>query len=341
MSVPKELREQAMNQMQGAMALNIAFIGIYNALFATLAEMGKAAPDELAAKTGLDKGYVERWCDAAFCFGFLDEVDEKLKLTELGHTFIPDAPGTAMPFAVQSILSGHMAERAAVFMRSGEQPGEEVLAERKSILTLFGPMLEAMSGSLFEEQVLKNVPVFREADKKDGLVLDLGCGNGWYLRKLAMHFPCLHGIGIDDFQENINHAMTLTQKEGLGSRLTFIKGDIYGFSLSKPVDLIAMNRALHHVWSDRQTIFQIFKKHLKNGGSAVIWEPNWPKRRSDLRDPAKRGMAFQNLAEHIMGNHFLCPEEIEAEFHRVDMETATYLFANGNEAVVVGTKKLR
>jgi hypothetical protein len=100
-----------------------------------------------------------------------------------------------------------------------------------------------------------------------------------------------------------------------------------------------MNRALHHVWSDRQTIFQIFKKHLKNGGSAVIWEPNWPKRRSDLRDPAKRGMAFQNLAEHIMGNRFLYPEEIEAEFHSAGMETDTYLFANGNDVVVIGRKQ--
>ncbi len=338
MSVSKELRDLAITQMQGGMALNIAFIGVSNDIFTALAEMEKATPNELAAKTGMDGGYLHRWCDAAFCFGFLDEENEKLTLTDLGRAFIPEATGTAMPFAVQSVLSAHMAERAATLMKSGERPGEKVLAERESILALFGTMLEAMFSGVFEEQIVQNVPVYKDADEKGGLVVDLGCGNGWYLRKLALHFPHLRCIGLDEFQENIDQAAELAQRDGLSNRLTFIRGDVYEFSVSEPVELFAMNRALHHVWDDRRRVFRIFKEHLKDGGSAVIWEPNWPKNRSDLRDPIKRGMAFQNLAEHIMGNHFLRSEEIEAEFHRVGMETYTYFFANGNEAVVVGKK---
>ncbi len=49
-------------------------------------------------------------------------------------------------------------------------------------------------------------------------------------------------------------------------------------------------------------------------------------------------MAFQNLGEHVQGNNFLRPEEIEAEFHRVGMKANVYLFVNGNEAVIVGRK---
>jgi hypothetical protein len=33
------------------------------------------------------------------------------------------------------------------------------------------------------------------------------------------------------------------------------------------------------------------------------------------------------------------PEEIVAAFHSVDMDTQAHLFANGNEAVVVGRKQ--
>lgn len=338
MSVPQEIRDEMIAKMQGAMALNIAFAGISNNVFAALSEMGRATPDELSEKTGLDSGYLNRWCDAAFCFGLLDEEDGRFKLTEQGHSFIFEFPGTTMPFAVQSVLSAHMADHAATLMRTGERPGEKVLAERKNIIALFGPMLEAMFAGIFEQQILPGVPVYQETDEKGGLVTDLGCGSGWYLRRLARHFPNLRGVGLDDFEENINHATKLAEQEGLGDRLKFLKGDIFEFAPEERADLIAMNRALHHVWEERQKVFQMFREHLKEGGYAVIWEPNWPKHHSDLRDPAKRGMAFQNLAEHIQGNRFLNSEEIEVEFRSVGMEAKTYLFANGNEAVVVGRK---
>src|SRR3989344_6271172 len=165
MSIPKEIREQAMVQMQGAMALHVAYIGIYNGLFSAIAEMKTANPDELTARTGLDIGYLQRWCDAAYGFGLLDEVDGKLTLADTGKAFISDAVGTAMPFAVQSMISAHMAERAAVLMRSGERPGEKVLAERQSIIALFGPMLEAMFSGIFEEQIVQKLPVDRKSTR--------------------------------------------------------------------------------------------------------------------------------------------------------------------------------
>ncbi len=336
MSVSEELRKQIISQMQGAVTLNIAFIGISNNLFSALNEIEKATPEELAKKTGLDRGYLSCWCDAAFAFGLLNEDNGKFNLTELGRAFIAETPGTAMPFAVQSLLSAHMSERAATLIKTGERPGEKVLAERESILPLFGPMLEAMFSGVFEQQILPNVPVYREVDEKGGLAVDLGCGNGWYLRKIIARFPHLRGVGLDGFEENINQATEIAKRDGLSDRLKFMKGDIYHFTIGEPVDLIAMNRALHHVWAKKDDVFRILKEHLKAGGSAVIWEPNWPKNRSELQDPMKKGMAFQNLAEYIQGNHFLRPEEIEAEFQNIGMKTEVYFFANGNESVIVG-----
>lgn len=339
-TVSPELRQHVMGQAQGAVALNIAFIGVSQRLFQALAEQESADSDLLARRAGVDEGYVRRWCDAAFAFGYLDEQDGRFVLTDLGRAFLPDTPGSLMSFAVQSVQSAHMAERAATFMKSGERPGEKVLAERETLLPLFGPMLERSYGPLFEQHILPNVPAFHEVAERGGLVVDLGCGNGWYLRKLAHHFPGLRGVGLDGFAENATQAATLAEREGLGDRLRFSEGDIFHFSIQEPVDLITMSRALHHVWHDRDKVFALFNAHLKPGGSVVIWEPNWPEHRSDLRDPARRQMAFQNLGEHVQGNHFLRADEIEAAFRKVGMEARTYLFLNGNEAVVVGTKPL-
>jgi len=338
MDVSQEQRERVMAQAQGAIALEIAFIGVANGLLSQLEHLGQAAPEKLAAVAGVDVGYVRRWCDAAFAYGYLSESEGQFHLTDLGQAFRPEVPGTLMPFAVQSVLSAHMAERAATFMKTGERPGEKVLEERESILPWFGPMLEANFGTMFEQQILPQVSDFAEVDARGGVAVDLGCGNGWYLRRLAARFTRLRGIGLDGFEENIRQAGARAATEGLAGRLRFQVGDIYHYTVAEPVDLIAMTRALHHVWDQKEKVFATLRDSLRPGGVAVIWEPSWPKQRADLAQPARRTLAFQNLTEHVQGNHFLRPDEISAEFERVGMAPSVQLFANGNEAVVVGKK---
>ena len=84
--------------------------------------------------------------------------------------------------------------------------------------------------------------------------------------------------------------------------------------------------------------------HLEDEASARAFlesqefQPDDPADRARLRDPAFKMMAVQNLSEHVQGNHFLRPDEIEAAFAEVGMSTTTYLFRNGSEAVIVGRK---
>lgn len=338
MPVSENIRKEIIAQQQGALRLQIAFIGISSGLLEAFYRTGAASADEIARVAGLEVGYVARWCDAAYAFELLDELEGKFLLSERGQAFRPDEPGTLMPMAVGAVLSAHMAERAAGLMHSGERPGEVVLGERPTILPWFGPMLEKSFGALFEGQILPALEEFRDVDARGGLVVDLGCGNGWYLRILARRFTRLRGIGLDGFAENIRQGVTRAQQDGVGDRLDFRVGDIYQFNIDDRADLIAMNRALHHVWNEKEKVFAILRDHLKPGGVAVIWEPNWPRARADLREPQRRAMAFQNLAEHVQGNHFLTPEEISAQFRAVGMEAKVYLFVNGNEAVVVGRR---
>jgi len=51
-----------------------------------------------------------------------------------------------------------------------------------------------------------------------------------------------------------------------------------------------------------------------------------------------QGMAFQNLSEHVQGNHFLRPEEVVSELQKAGMEASVYLFMDGREAVIVGRR---
>lgn len=334
-----DLRKTVMTQAHGAMSLQLAFVGIANGLFDRLAIDGASTPESLAKGAGVDAGYVRRWCEAAYAFGML-EVDgsSRFTLAALGDAFRASASGTLMPFAVGAVLGAHMAERATGLMRTGERPGESVLAERATILPLFGPMLEASFGTLFEREILPALDVYRELDARGGLAVDLGCGNGWYLRKLVTRYPNVRGIGLDGFEENVRQATETARAAGLSLRLSFQAGDLHDYTVTEPASLIAMNRALHHVWDRKEQVFRQLHDALAPGGVVVIWEPRWPDDLPSLRDPRRRGMAFQNLNEHVQGNHFLRPAEIEAEMRTVGLEAETHLFAEGAEAVVVGRR---
>lgn len=339
MPVEGDLKSHFCLQMQGAIGLNIAYIGIVNGLFAALHRHGAATSEVMAETAGMDGEYVRRWCDAAYAFGYLDEADGQFHLTDSGLAMRPEAAESLMPIVVQNMLSAHMAERAAALMRTGVRPGEQVLAERETILPWFGPMLEASFASLFERTICPAIPVFREVNARGGLVVDLGCGNGWYLRALARQFPALRGLGFDGFAENIAQATRLARTEGLGTRVSFEAKDMHGLALTEKADLIAMSRALHHVWESGPRDFLVsLRDNLRPDGAVVIWEPNWPSARLGLRAPGAQRLAFQNLTEHVQGNHLLRVDEIESEIRMVGLATERYLFADELEVVVVGRK---
>lgn len=333
----KPQRDTLVAQMQGALQLQIAYIGIVNGLLPAL-KKGPLRVADLSAATHMDAGYVTRWSDAAYAFDLIDETADGFVLRPLGEAFLPDTPGTFLPFAVQSILSAHMAERAAGLMRTGERPGESVLAERDSILPWFGPMLEAQFGPLFADDIAPRLTLFADIDRRGGLVVDLGCGNGWYLLALARRYRNLRGLGLDGFGENVAQAQQRAQAEGVGQRLRFAEGDIYQFVAPEPVAAFAMTRALHHVWDERERVLERIRDQLMPGGAAIFWEPNWPATRQELRDPQRRVLAFQNLTEHVQGNHFLQADEIAQACRQADLEPSIHLFAGGKEAVIVATR---
>jgi len=331
-----DLKQQFRAMAQGSQSLSIAYIGVVNGLFAGLNGLGQAEAEALASAAGMDAAYVRRWCDAAYAFGYLQAEGCMFRLAESGSAMLPDAPGTLMPIAVQATLNMHMAERAAALMRTGARPGEQVMAERETLLPWFGPMLEANFADFFEQTICPNVPIFAEVDARGGLVVDLGCGNGWYLRALARRCGAVHGLGLDGFDENVAQASRLAAAEGFGDRLRFASGDAHAFSLEAPADVIAMSRALHHVWEAGGAEFiRLLRDNLRPGGAAVIWEPDWPADRAALRPPARKGLAFQNLSEHVQGNHLLSADEIAAAFAAEGMAPEIFHFADGQEAIIV------
>ena len=316
-----EKREQLQDAAGRTTTLKIAFIGLADGLLAALDQESPSTARDLADRTDNDTGYVARWLDAAYAFELTDAAGKKFRLTQLGEAFLPDAPGTLMPLAVQSILSARLADRLADLVRSGEQPGEAILAEFENITPWFGPMLEVKFRPYFREHVLPSLSLFSQVDPKGGRVLDLGCGNGWYLRALLAEYRGLTGVGVDQMQESINHARRATKEAALNHRLEFRRADIFDYRPEDPFDVVVLNRTLHHVWSRRDELFDTVEASLADDGWLVAWEPAWPNDRADLRTPERKMLGMRNLAEHAMGNRLLAPKDVRRAFERHDFET--------------------
>jgi trans-aconitate methyltransferase len=331
-----DFKKQLRTMVQGAQSLTVAYIGVVNGLFATLKRLGGGDAAAIATAAHMDAGYVLRWCDAAFAFGYIEAEGDVFRLSDMGEGMLPDAPDTLMPLAMTMVSSVHMGVRSAGLMRSGERPGENVMAEVETLLPWFGAMLEGTFARFFEEKICPGVPVFAEINERGGLVVDLGCGNGWYLRALARRCGAVRGHGLDGFAENVAQATRLAGQEGLGGRLHFAQGDAREFELDQPADLIAMNRALHHVWESGVAPFiRRLRDNLRPGGAVAIWEPDWPSDRSVLRKPALRGLALHNLNEHVQGNHLLHADEIADAFAGEGFAPEIYRFNDGIEAMIV------
>lgn len=316
----EQLREAALETT----TLRLAFIGLTRGLLEFLDEAGPLSSDTLARRTETDREYVARWLDAAYGFDLVDNDGDDFELTELGEAFLPEAPGTLMPLAIQSVLSARMADRLSELLRSGDQPGEKLLGEFENVTPWFGQMLEGKFRPYFREHVLPELEVFEQIDAQSGRVLDLGCGNGWYLRELLTGYGSLSGVGIDSMDENIEAARRASGESGLGGRLEFERADIFEYRPGRAFDAVVLNRTLHHVWDRVDAVFETIEASLADGGRLVAWEPAWPESREALREPERRMLGMRNLAEHAMGNRLLAPEDVRGAFDAHGFETEVH-----------------
>ena len=94
-------------------------------------------------------------------------------------------------------------------------------------------------------------------------MLDLGCGNGWMLRKLASKYNLNIGLGIDGSEEMINKARKYE------SNLDYLCIDICDWKASRSYDLIMsmeFNNAAH-----TDSIFIIGIDHYKENEDSLSW----------------------------------------------------------------------
>jgi ubiquinone/menaquinone biosynthesis C-methylase UbiE len=127
-----------------------------------------------------------------------------------------------------------------------------------------------------------------------GQAVDLGCGPGYLVLKLAQVAPGLRVTGIDLADEMLVEAEAYARRSGLQDRVAFKKGDAAQIPFPDgSLDLVVSTLSLHH-WSDPVGVLDEVARVLRPGGSFLV---------ADLR----RDMSAPFYLLLWFGTHFVMP----------------------------------
>lgn len=191
---------------RGALALMIS-VGHRTGLFDVMRTMPPAVPAEIAATAGLHERYVREWLGAMVTARVV-EVDPptgRYVLPPEHAAFLTRAAGAdnLAVFAQYIPLLGSVEDDIVTcFRQGGGVPYaryarfHEVMAEDSGQSVL----------SSLESHILPLVPGLAERLGAGVRVLDVGCGRGRILHRLATLYPASRFVGLDLSEEAIGHA---------------------------------------------------------------------------------------------------------------------------------------
>jgi len=116
---------------------------------------------------------------------------------------------------------------------------------------------------LMEKEHGKNVLKFLQkiSFDKPFTFLDVGCGNGWVIRKIVIEKNCKKAVGIDKSRKMIIQS----RKKSENKKEEFIHTDIESMNKKRKFDFIFSMESLYYVDSIEKALEKIYKL-LKPGG---------------------------------------------------------------------------
>jgi SAM-dependent methyltransferase len=102
-------------------------------------------------------------------------------------------------------------------------------------------------------------------------VLDIGCGEAGYIKKLAERFPHTHFKGIEISPTVAEKAAEMTASH---QNVHIENADLWQYKPAKPVDMVMLNNVIHYIdLEERQALFSELASWLNSGGILSVVTP--------------------------------------------------------------------
>lgn len=228
----------------GALSLMIS-IGHRTQLFDTLANLPPATSQEIAETAGLQERYVREWLNAMVVGQIVDynPADKTYQLPVEHAAFLTRAASPDNMATFFQHVSGLACVEDAIVNCFYEGGGVSYSKFKR-----FHEVMAEDSGqtivAALEDHVLPLIPGLVEKLTKGIEVLDVGCGSGYALNKLARLFPNSRFTGYDFSPEAIATATTEAEEQQLNN-VQFQVKDAAGLEEVEQYDLITTFDAVH------------------------------------------------------------------------------------------------
>lgn len=316
-------------------------LGLRHGLFAALSRHSEGLSAEfLARELDLDRMYVSVWCNAAY--------SEELVEYREGKFFL--APGLQAPLLEPEspVYFGGTAKFLGALRDAWGFLDQHLRDGEHSWWDQFPPELSASqadSSRTFYTRLLRKgfaqVPGLSErlgGSATPLTVVELACGRGAGLVRLAKAFPHARFHGIEGDEGSVKAAQEAIAKEGLSHRVvvehkTLEKGSF------PAADVVLMNIALHEV-QDKEGVVRNVVRSLRPKGTFLISEfpfPEWEEL-PRLRTPAGRVMAGVQYLEGILDDQLLPPVQFMNLLRKAGMREVSSSELAPIHVLVWGTK---
>ena len=136
-------------------------------------------------------------------------------------------------------------------------------------------------------------------NKKPCKILDIGCGNGWFLYKVADSASVLTGIDVNQLELNL----AAEALSGL-NQVDLIYGDVFEVSFKVSYDIILLNACVQY-FEDFFKLIQRLKSLLAPGGEIHIVDSPFYINKTEAQAAKDRSSNYyQNKGVPEMANHY-------------------------------------
>jgi phenylpyruvate C(3)-methyltransferase len=282
---------------------------------------GRVRVAAYAAEHDLDEGILQALCESLYALRILRKEEDAYLLDRKGKVLVETARGWF------DLVYGY----------------EELFHNLEALLTrdkVYGRDFYRESGAVARgsgsmEQWIY-FPLAADFIEREGFtrVLDLGCGDGTFLRHIARANPAVAGYGVDIAPAAIQEGLKANEEAGLQQRIHLFVHDINAIEEAPPelrdVQVATIFFILHELRYDgRETVIEFLRSYrrLFPGVPLLVFEVIRPSPEEQRRRP---GLAVQYLLYHELAQQKLVTRDEwiemfqEAGFHSIEEQSLDF-----------------
>lgn len=275
--------------LRGFKATHLINIGAKLGVFQALGEASQGMTvAELVSKLRLHEPYLRVWCQTAYHFEILDcDEQGRFRLQPfmdevLGST---SSPGSILGRVDMTVnIAGERLRNSPDYYRTGKIMDDNT-PERSEMIAEATRMLHRAIIDGPWPMLAPDSPI-RQKLEQGARMLDIGCGRGGFITRLAQSFVSSSFLGVDPVSHGIEQGKGAIALLGLEERVCLEHSGGEEIRYRDEFDVVSMVLVFHEILPDvRAKALQGACQALKKGGMLWLLDFAYPEALEDFRNP--------------------------------------------------------